>query len=353
MARFRDRPVCAISKRLTGTILLAFTMGCLSTTTIAAPVPIDSGYNKPLAPRPGFKLVTELSDEFNGAELDRNKWLDHMSYWNGRGAEFLPSNVSVADGCLQLKTSVKDVEALKELYTMIDAALTGSVRDVDVENWSPYEYGTDWDPEKLSEPVLYAKLMEMGMRAIGGSAVMSQERTAKPGYYEVRMKTSRICMSSAFWLQGGGSEFDVTESYGTHNLDRRSEWFRQIPYKIVTSTWWCDAPPGTPKFDSMEYLAPTPLADEFFVLGFLWEDHRVAIYYNDSLVLSRDLHGIQAIDSKVFASLKHVIFDTEILLGPWLGWPTKAQLTDPDENTFYVDWIRVWEPDFPSNDPGR
>ena len=141
-------------------------MGCLSTTTIAAPPPVDSGYNKPLAPRPGFKLVSELSDEFNGTELDQSKWLDHMSYWNGRGAVFLPSNVSVAEGCLQLKTSVKDEEALKELYTAIDTALTGSARDIDVENWSPAEYDTDWDHEKLSEPDLYAKLMEIGMQAI-------------------------------------------------------------------------------------------------------------------------------------------------------------------------------------------
>lgn len=306
---------------------------------------LDSGYNKPLAPRPGFKLVSELSDEFNGTELDQSKWLDHMSYWNGRGAEFLPSNVSVAEGCLQLKTSVKDEEALKELYTAIDTALTGSTRDMDVDSWSPFEYGRDWNHEKLSEPDLYAKLMEIGMRAIGASAVMSQKRIAKPGYYEVRMKTSRICMSSSFWLQGGGSEFDVTESYGTQNLDRKTDWFRQVPYKIVTSTWWCDAPPDTPKFDSMEYLAPTPLADEFFVLGFLWEENRVAVFYNDKRVLRRKLSGIREIDPQVFASLKHVIFDTEVLLGPWLGWPTKSQLTHPEDNTFFVDWIRVWEPD--------
>jgi hypothetical protein len=166
------------------------------------------------------------------------------------------------------------------------------------------------------------------------------------------MKASRICMSSAFWLQGGGSEFDVTESYGTHNLDRMTDWFRQVPYKIVTSTWWCDAPADTPKFDSMEYVAPAKLAADFFVLGFLWEEYRVAVYYNDNLVLSRDLGDVPEIDPEVFASLKHAIFDTEILLGPWLGWPTKAQLTNPSQNTFFVDWVRVWEPDIFGNNQG-
>ncbi len=307
--------------------------------------PSRIGYDKPLSTRPDYKLVTNLSDEFNGTKLDGSKWLDHMSYWNGRGSEFLPSNVSVANGCLQLKTSIKDEGALKELYTTLDTALTGSAREIDVNSWSPIDYGAAWDADKLSEPVLYAKLMKIGMQAIGASAVMSHKPGAKPGYYfEARLKTSRICMSSSFWLQGGGSEFDITESYGTHNLDMRTDWFRQIPYKIVTSTWWCDAPKETPKFGSMEYLTPAKVGDEFFVLGFLWAEAEVKVFYNDRLVLSRDLRGVKQIDYKVFASLKHIIFDTEVLLGPWLGWPTKAQLTDPLSNTFYIDWIRVWEP---------
>lgn len=163
------------------------------------------GYDKPPVPRPGYRLVRELSDEFNGTELDRSKWLDHMSYWNGRGAEFLPSNVVVADGCLQLRTSVRSMEALGDLYASIDTALTGSARGVDVAGWSPFRYGKGWDEKKLSEPLLLASLMGKGMKAIGASAVMSVNRTAKQGYYEVRMKASRNCMSSAFWLQGEGA----------------------------------------------------------------------------------------------------------------------------------------------------
>jgi hypothetical protein len=305
------------------------------------------GYDKPLSPKPGYRLVENLSDEFHGAELNHDKWFDHMTYWKGRGSEFLPANISVGDGCLRLKASVKDEAALKELYSAIDTALTGATREIDVQSWSPVDYGDAWDPAKLAEPTLNAQLMELGMKAIGASAVMSKTRQAKQGYYEARIKTSRIAMSSSFWLQGGGSEFDITESYGHSTVDRQTKWYQDIPSKIVTSIWSCDAPAGTPAFKPMEYLAPTPLSEEFFVLGFLWGEKEVEVYYNDELVLVADLRSIPEIEHSVFASLKYLIFDKEVLLGPWLGWPTLAQLNDPEKNTFQVDWVRVWKPVLP------
>ena len=69
---------------------------------------LDDGYNKPLIDRSGYTLVPELSDEFGGTKLNLNKWRPHMKNWKGRGAEFTPSNVSVKDGCLNLKSSIKD-----------------------------------------------------------------------------------------------------------------------------------------------------------------------------------------------------------------------------------------------------
>jgi hypothetical protein len=39
-----------------------------------------------------------------------------------------------------------------------------------------------------------------------------------------------------------------------------------------------------------------------------------------------------------------MIFDCEVLWGPWKGWPTKAQLSNIEINTYYIDWVRVWEP---------
>ena len=49
-------------------------------------------------------LNPDFSDEFNGTELDSSKWFDHHPKWKGREPGlFLPSQVSVSDGFLQIK----------------------------------------------------------------------------------------------------------------------------------------------------------------------------------------------------------------------------------------------------------
>ena len=46
----------------------------------------------------------DFSDEFNGTALDATKWLDHHPTWKGRvPGLFMPSQVSVKDGYLQIK----------------------------------------------------------------------------------------------------------------------------------------------------------------------------------------------------------------------------------------------------------
>ena len=56
-------------------------------------------------PPPGYELIPELSDEFDGSELDSSKWTTdpNLIGWPGRAPGlFDPSNVIVADGTLQL-----------------------------------------------------------------------------------------------------------------------------------------------------------------------------------------------------------------------------------------------------------
>jgi hypothetical protein len=64
--------------------------------SVAAPPPAPAGFE--WAPNDKF------TDEFNGASLDSDKWLDHFPSWKGRPpAKFLPSGVAVANGCLELR----------------------------------------------------------------------------------------------------------------------------------------------------------------------------------------------------------------------------------------------------------
>jgi len=305
------------------------------------PKPNNSdGYNKTLADRPGYALVEMLSDEFNGTSLDQSKWIDSMTYWEGRGAEFLPSNISVGKGYLQLKSSIKNEAQLQELYSTIDYLITGIHKTIDINAWTSSSYGTNWNSDKINADI--NNLMSTGIKAIGAAAIMSKQMAADSGYYEARIKASKLCMSSAFWLQGGGSEFDITESFGDVMI-KTSSWHLERPYLISTSIWDNNAKDSDPQLGGVNYKIENKTSDEFFVLGFKWGIKEVIVYYNDKEIMRKRLDTNPAIPFVKFASKKFLIFDTEILNGPWVGWPSKNDLIDPTKNVFYIDWVRVWK----------
>lgn len=295
------------------------------------------GYDKMEFTKAGYTFSAIHSDEFLGTQLDLNKWKTSFNTWQGRGARFTPSNVSVQNGTLQLKSSVLNTTKLQELYTRINFLHTGSTTPVDINTWSAFNYPT-WNNNAINTDL--NNLNNLGMDAIGAAAVLSKNADAARGYYEVRIKTSAIALSSAFWFTGNGSELDVTESQGGVAINDVN-YQNTIPYKIYANGWdttaWtclCGIPP---------YTAPVKLYEQYFVLGFLWDTTEMKVYYNDQLVITTPLNMNPSINPSIFTSLKNIIFDTE-LLRPYLGWPSYSDLTDPTKNTFYVDWIRVWNP---------
>ena len=105
-----------------------------------------------------FEFAQELSDEFDGAALDAEKWFDFNPAWRGRKpALFSRQNVAVADGTLRLTASLMKPE------------------EVDVEN-KVRGYDKYW-------------------KAI----VKSREKIAY-GYFEARCQAMRANVCNAFWL---------------------------------------------------------------------------------------------------------------------------------------------------------
>lgn len=315
------------------------------------------GYEKPLESRNGYKLVANLSDEFNGNQLDQTKWIPRSNDgWKGRGARFIKDNVLVSDGCLQLKSSVIGSDSnLKSLYKKLEKKYVKDKslhkgNDINVETWSPSIYGKKWT-EDWSLDAAYNKIMKKGLNTIG-AALVNSKHSGQKGYYEVRMKLSKIAMSSSFWMQGfHTTEFDITESYGSYTVETDKAKVLDAPYSIHTSVWV-----NTPEFKGkggvkpQSAKSPERLSDVFFVLGLKWEEKKLSVYLNDELQYSFSLEGVITeegnlpIPSETYALPQYIKFDTEILLGPQMGWPTKKELLDPQRNTFYIDWIRVWEP---------
>ena len=119
--------------------------------------------------------VFEFSDEFNGGSLDSSKWRDYHPYWSGRDSTFEPSNVSVSGGYLRLVSS------------------------------------------------LYPGSTEVNANTVTAACVSSKNRNCDYGYYETRMMSSNLSMTSSFWFQGRFSEIYVLDSIGNAS-DTTHDW---------------------------------------------------------------------------------------------------------------------------------
>lgn len=242
----------------------------------------------PPDPPPGrlWAPAPELSDEFDGPQLDDAKWMPRHPFWAGRPpSRFDPDNVSVQDGLLRLR-STTDLTDLTEIE----------------------------DPSK-----------DIWVRA---ACVTSIEPVATYGYYETRMKASRLSMTSAFWMQGKYSEIDVVEQLGAP-VNHPEKQFLMLMNTHYFPTGW-DNDTATPR----EWRMPRGAADTFHVYGVWWMDKNTARFYHDGEFVAEIQFGGE------FLEPMYLHFDTEVFV--WEGLPDIDSLKDDSRNTMLVDWVRVW-----------
>ena len=122
----------------------------------------------------GWVKFEPMSDEFEGKELDRSKWIVGMEWWKGRQpALFSEKNVTVSDGKLHLT---------------------------------------------MRKEKLPPEAEKLGYHDYTSAALHTKARSAY-GYYEVKAKPMNSGGSSSFWFQTGrdarlGTEIDVFEIGG-------------------------------------------------------------------------------------------------------------------------------------------
>jgi len=217
------------------------------------PVPVSEPPTQAGLPTPpnGFawRKIEAASDEFNGTSLDSNKWLNDHPYWNGREpSQFLPSNVSVGGGNLQLKSTVRNANRQG--------------------NW------------------------------VNSAAVSSRTRFGQ-GYYEARLKESNISMTSSFWFQGRGLEIDVVENLGrpTRRASRAFEMAMNSHY----------FPNGFPSDNTpAKWVMPYRAGADYHVYGVWWKSERdLWFYHNGVKVQEMRTAGPFTKDQLMF-------FDTEV-----------------------------------------
>ena len=246
---------------------------------------------------PRWEPVPELTDEFDGDELDETKWHRGHPFWKGRvPSRFKAENTTVERGFLVLRNTSR-VDSMDEVAR-------------------PFE--DVW---------------------IDAAALVSRQKLAQPGwYYEAKMRVADTAMSGSFWFRVGEySEIDVVEHIGhatKPGVDARTAY----KYECNTHVY---GPHKGPKPIGDHYRMRHRGRDRFVTYGLWWKDPSTLwFYYNDKKVM-------EVTPAVPFEEKLHMIFDTEALNSKFVGLPTVESLKDPRRNATRVDWVRAWRPASP------
>ena len=246
-----------------------------------------------------WKLVEEVSDEFEGAVLDEDKWLiqgrngEYRSNFKGREPwQYSTENVRLEDGMLKITTK----------------------HDPDFA----------WVDPGPDEEYIYT------------TAGINTKTSFKYGYMEIKCKLPVELAVCAFWTTGDGvpSELDVFESIGKGPRDQAMwstihDW--SMPNPNVS---WTNNKTGEPNL-------PFKVSDGFHIYSAEIQEDIIKIYADGELITTATREWVEenGIDSKNWPmnSPQRVWIDSEIF--PWWGLPDTNNLPVDYE----VEYIRVWQ----------
>ncbi len=224
-------------------------------------------------------------DEFEGDELNADKWHPNNPTWKGRQPGFFhPGNVSVRDGKLHLTMKKEEVPEMPK-----------------DEGFHTYT-----------------------------SAAVKSKTTVLYGYFEVKCKPMRSHGSSGFWFydqtDDWWTEIDVFELGGgvpgyekKYNMD--AHVFRAPNETIDESEPWAE---------HAEWTAPTDLADDYHVYGFEWDSKRIRYYF--------DGVAIRWLENTHWNQPLTLNFDSETM-PDWFGLPKEEDLP----STYSIEYVRAWK----------
>lgn len=255
----------------------------------------------------GWLLNEEVSDEFEGKELDRSKWFiegENGDYyiWKGRApSQFVPHNVSVEKGKLKLRTA-----------------------------WEPkYEFIQESYSDGAMGTAKYGEYKETHM-PVTTAGVITKKRFLN-GYMEVKSKAGNAAITAAFWGIGYEQELDVYEQMGN---PKKGEKINERSSLSTAHDWSPPAERPTNVFQHVEQL-PYRVADEFHVYGADWGEDYLSLYIDGKLIhhFTQDDVGLDW----VLNNPMEIWLDSEIFF--WLGMPHKEEL--PVD--FEIEYLRVWQ----------
>jgi len=206
-------------------------------------------FAQPAVPGKVWEKVNELSDEFNGTQIDESKWNitpdGHSELnWAGRKpAMFRKESFSIGNG-----------------YLGIEAG-------------------------KLPEPVTLSSGGKPDVYKYYGGILRSNITTSIGHYYECRMKMNKTEMGGGFWLChegtcGDKTEIDITESVG-HLTEQTHEWAYDWDQIMHSNAIHRKTSCNPEKRDQQKMTPPTKNSERFYTYGFYWKSATELMFYLD------------------------------------------------------------------------
>ncbi|BAM03922.1 family 16 glycosylhydrolase [Phycisphaera mikurensis] len=295
-------PIRSATAAATATRALALALVLsLAGPAAAAPGAPASGPDAPAGHR--WVLNEAFSDEFDGDTLDRSKWNDVFPGWKGRPPGlFLPENVSVADGFLQIRS-------------------------------------VPLDPPR-----------EDGKWTIGCGAIQSVTQVAPYGYHETRVKASSVSTSTTFWLKRRAeagedprksTELDIMEAIG--NAQRFAGFATQMrsnTHLNYPDLLGDDGKPLNLKAGANTVLPGGARVDGgFHTYGCWWVDATTMHFFLDG----EHVHTIEVSTEVEPEPMNKPMFLNAVCeTYAWEHPPHRENLLDASKNTTRYDWIRSW-----------
>ncbi|WP_096087428.1 carbohydrate-binding protein [Agaribacterium haliotis] len=201
-----------------------------------------------------------------------------------------------------------------------------------------------------------------GTNQVYAGSITSHEALTYPLYVEIRAKISDLVLASDAWLLSADStqEIDILEAYGSSRPGQ--EWFAQrihLSHHVFVREPFQDYQPSDN--DEFSYGGDKDLTWYADGKGTVWRDdwHTIGVHWIDPWNLEYYIDGElvritrpEEIDPRGYTSgtglnkPMHLIFNTEDQ-----NWrsdagitPSDAELANPAQNTYYVDWVRIYKP---------
>ena len=248
-----------------------------------------------------WKLVKNMSDEFEGKKVDEKKWQISGQGWIGRAPGLFQSeNIKVADGGLKITTKL------------------------------------------LPQPVT-----KQGKEYTHGGGYVGSINGMTYGYYECEMKANKTFMSSTFWLINESkelegcdkrtTELDIQESVGQITND--AEWMKNFDQSMNSNTHsrnipeGCDYEKGSNKSGS---LLGGKVYDDYHVYGVWWKSKDEVQFFLDGKFLAK---VTPPADYDIEMYLRMVVETYN-----WNPVPEDGGMSGTEEErTTTYNWVRSWE----------